>query len=82
MTRAVHGSFLAAVVWLAASCSGGKVAATGGGADASSPTPTQGSERGHCYPDSTCNTGLECSSDLLPEGPRWRWVDGRDDDRG
>ena len=51
----------------------GKVAATSGhsdgGADASSPAPTPGSERGPCYPNSTCNAGLECLSDLCVKAP-------------
>jgi hypothetical protein len=74
--RKVFWSFFVAIVWLAASCSSGNPAGTNGGsdggadgADASSPAPAQGSEKAPCYPNSTCNAGLECLRGLCVRGP-------------
>jgi hypothetical protein len=51
---------LAGVLCLAVACSSGKL--VDAGPDGS--VPTQGMERGPCYPNATCNAGLECLSDL------------------
>lgn len=50
------------------------------GADNSSDAPVQGSERGACYPNMTCDAGLVCASDLCVMSPAEDMSTGVDGD--